>query len=94
MAFTYKRDERPTGLAAVAHEDAWSIKKNKKVCGRIKKVYTRDEGILYQPTFYVNGDKGYVTLRKQTKTLVELKEWLKMFEPHIFHRYDIRFLED
>lgn len=98
VKFTFKLDKKETGLAAVGNSlQSADVKLKKKVCGRIQAPNWRSN--VYRCSFVVKTEESscgwkWVTLKKTTESMNEMKQWLKDNTEKIVSGLDLHFFED
>jgi len=104
--FTFKKQEKATGLMAVGEPyPNVDIKLNKKICGYISAPTWNSQSNKWLIRFSVikkdimedgnsNCSWRWITLKKQSETEQEARDFLKIYADKIIEKYDLHFFED
>lgn len=94
--FTYKLEPKQTGLAAIGNgAQSADIKLNKQIVGLIAAPNWMSKDGLYSARFMVYDPTiecgwRWITLKKRTKTMQEMREWLNQYVETITTTYNLR----
>jgi len=95
--FTFKNDKKETGLRRIGNYNVGAdVKLNGLQCAKISAPNWSSKDNLYHVMIAVTNDEGgwnWITLKKSTATLQEMKDWLKENTEVIVEKYNLHFFE-